>query len=103
MEYSVSWDERTEEDLRRIEGRRRAIIRKIASLAKTLPDSLRLKGVQPIVGAANGYYEVDVGKNRVAIFVDHDQQRVQVCFLASHDVFHGYLREQQLNLRTPPH
>jgi len=102
LEYSVSWDERTEEDLRRIDGRPQAIIRKIRNLAKTLPDSLKLKGVQPIVGAANGYYEVDVGKNRVAIFVDHDCQRVQVCFLASHDVFHGYLRDQQLNLRNPP-
>ncbi len=93
MEYEVIWDERVIQDWRRITGSRAPIINKINNIAKTIPESLKLRGVQPIRGAPDGFYEVDVAKNRVAIFVDNDKRFVTVLFLGAHDVFHEYLRQ----------
>ncbi|MCH8087524.1 MAG: hypothetical protein IIC81_06685 [Chloroflexi bacterium] len=105
MGYRVEFREETEEELNVFSHKhRRALINKIRHVADNLPQSLRLKTVQPIRGApadmAGRLFELDVGSGPRVAFVLYEEQKLLVVYLiGTHDYAKAnYLRAAERRL-----
>ncbi len=92
MAYSLLWREEAVEDIARFSDKhRRMFVRKVRLVVDNLPQSLRLRSVQPVRGAEDlglpgRLYELDVGSGfRVAIMVNEEQQTAIVYLAGDHD------------------
>jgi hypothetical protein len=89
----------TEEELKRFSKRfQLTIIRKVEHIAQSLPDSLRLKGIQRVRGqetlqVSARLFELDVGSGPRVAFALYDNRELLVVYLVG---IHDYAKANYL-------